>query len=46
MGRACAKQSGRFDRRQGWIALMPIEAAALRRAQAPIHACFYFTSSL
>src|SRR6185437_9042271 len=38
-GRACTKQWGRLDRWQGWSALVPGEAAAMRRVQAPIRGC-------
>ena len=46
LGRACTKERGRLSRRQGWIALVAVEAAAIRRVQAPIQQCSHFTSGL
>jgi hypothetical protein len=34
-GRVCTKQCGRLDRWQGRLALVPGEAGAMRRVQAP-----------
>jgi hypothetical protein len=43
-GRVCTKQRGRLGRQQGWFALVPDEAAAMRRVQAPIRGCVNWES--
>jgi hypothetical protein len=47
LGRACTKEQGFLGRWQCWNeALVPTEAAVIRRLQAPIQECVNFTSSL
>ena len=43
-GRGCAKQRGRLDRRQGWIAFVTVVADAMRRAKAPSRGCLHWES--